>query len=124
MSPYPTLFDLPADANTAQRRTLLETELARYVRILREAYDPECILLFGSLASGQVDEWSDIDLVIVKETNRRFLDRVREVMELLKPQVGIDVLVYTPEEFARMQEERPFVRAEIVSKGKVLYERG
>ena len=108
---------------TAQRRALLEAELKRYIKQLREEYDPECILLFGSLASGNVEEWSDIDLVIIKETKSRFLERIREVMQLLRPQVGVDVLVYTPEEFARLSKERAFVRQEILEKGKVLYER-
>jgi len=107
----------------ATRRALLEAELARIVQVLREQYAPQRILLFGSLASGQVGEWSDIDLVIVKETDRRFLDRIREVMQLLRPQVGMDILVYTPEEFAELSRERPFVREEILQKGRVLYER-
>jgi len=107
----------------AQRRALLEAELKRYVKQLREEYDPERILLFGSLASGNVEEWSDIDLVIIKETKSRFLERIREVMQLLRPQVGVDVLVYTPDEFARLVNERAFVRQEILTKGKVLYER-
>lgn len=107
----------------AQRRALLEAELARYVQVLREQYAPQRILLFGSLISGKVEEWSDIDLVIIKETDRTFLDRTREVMQLLKPQVGIDILVYTPDEFAQMSHQRAFVREEIVAKGKVLYER-
>ncbi len=93
------------------------------MQALREHYSPQRILLFGSLASGRVNEWSDIDLVIIKETRQKFLDRIREVMQLLKPKVGVDILVYTPEEFAQLNEERAFVREEIVAKGRVLYER-
>jgi len=44
-------------------------------------------------------------------------------MQLLKPRVGIDILVYTPDEFAQMSQERLFVRQEIAAKGRVLYER-
>ncbi len=98
--------EMTASEQALQRRALLETELARYVQVLREHYAPQRILLFGSLASGQVSEWSDIDLVIIKETSRKFLDRTREVMQLLKPRVGIDILVYTPDEFAQMSQER------------------
>jgi len=108
---------------SAQRRALLAAELARYVKILLESYHPERILLFGSLATEQVGEWSDIDLVIIKESNLKFLDRIREVMRLLNPRVGVDILVYTPEEFAQLSQERPFVRQEILAKGKVIYER-
>ncbi len=114
---------MSADNQTTPRRALLEAELARYVQALREHYSPQRILLFGSLASGRVNEWSDIDLVIIKETRQKFLDRIREVMQLLKPKVGVDILVYTPEEFAQLKEARAFVREEIVAKGRVLYER-
>lgn len=110
--------------SVTRRRAVLEAELARYVQLLREQYAPQRILLFGSLISGEVKEWSDIDLVIIKETERQFLDRTREVLQLLRPQVGVDILVYTPDEFDQLVQQRAFVRDEIVGKGKVLYERG
>lgn len=101
---------------------LLEAELERYVSLLRQHYDPDCILLFGSLGSGQTGDWSDIDLVIVKETTRRFLDRIKEVIQLLQPCVGVDILVYTPAEFKQLCQDRAFVCDEIAKKGKVIYE--
>ncbi len=109
--------------NAEQRRTLLEAELKRWVRLLIENYNPQRILLFGSLATGEVDEWSDVDLVVVKETSLRSLDRIRDVLQLLHPRVGVNVLVYTPEEFDRLTQERGFVRQEILEKGQLLYER-
>jgi predicted nucleotidyltransferase len=114
---------MTTDEKAVQRHALLEAELTRYVKQLQEVYHPERILLFGSLASGRVGEWSDIDLVIIKESRQKFLDRIREVMHLLQPRVGVDILVYTPEEFAQLSRERPFVREEVIAKGKVLYER-
>ncbi|MGB4205937.1 MAG: nucleotidyltransferase domain-containing protein [Bacteroidales bacterium] len=115
---------MTAPDSVTRRRAVLDAEVARYVQLLREQYAPQRILLFGSLTSGEVKEWSDIDLVIVKETERKFLDRTREVLQLLRPQVGVDILVYTPDEFDQMAQQRAFVRDEIVGKGKVLYERG
>ena len=71
-------------------------------------YGPvEKILLFGSAARGEQDEASDVDLIIIKRTARRFLERLLEVPLL---PVQADVFVYTPEEFAEMQEhENPFI---------------
>ena len=69
---------------------------------------------------GQVSEWSDLDLVIIKETEAPFLDRTRQVLELLKPQVGVDVLVYTPKEFEQLSQERAFVRQKFFAKGKAI----
>ena len=51
------------------RKKLLEAELERYIRVLSQVENPDKVIVFGSLASGQVHEWSDIDLVIVKETD-------------------------------------------------------
>jgi len=113
----------PVGSDRAGRRRLLEAELQRYLSLLRDRYRPERVLLFGSLAVGDTGEWSDIDLVIIKETNQRFLDRIKEVMQLLRPRVGVDILVYTPAEFARLSQERAFVRDEIMGKGRVVYER-
>ncbi len=104
-----------------QRRRLLETELNRCLKLLTERYQPQKVLLFGSMAGSSIKEWSDLDLVIIKETHKRFLDRTKEVMQLLRPQVGVDILVYTPEEFENLSRERAFIQHEILEKGKVLY---
>jgi len=105
------------------RKRALARELDRYVRLLTAQGDPERIIVFGSMASGEIEPWSDIDLVIVQQTDLPFMKRLREVRRLLKPRVGTDILVYTPSEFEQLRRERPFVRDEILGKGVVLYER-
>jgi predicted nucleotidyltransferase len=104
-----------------KERTLkLQTELRRYINVLKEKYKPEKILLFGSLANGRIGMWSDIDLVIIKSTEKPFLDRTKELLLLLHPEVGMDILVYTPEEFETLKE-RKFFKDEILAKA-VIYE--
>lgn len=100
----------------------LAKEPKRYVPVLVAHYDPERIILFGSLASGQARLWSDVDLVVVADTDKRFLDRTKEALLLLRPEVGLDVLIYSPEEFEHLCRERPFFQQEIL-KGKIVYER-
>jgi predicted nucleotidyltransferase len=102
----------------------MEREMARFVRILTEHGNPERVIVFGSLASGQVHAWSDIDLVIVEKTDLPFWQRLRQTRRLLRPQVGTDILVYTPEEFEQLRRDRTFFRKEILAKGMVVYERG
>lgn len=111
-------------SQTLERQQLLERELERYVRLLIAKADPERVILFGSLASGEIGPWSDIDLVIVRRTDLPFWQRMREMRLLLRPQVGTDILVYTPEENERLSRERAFFQQEIVAEGRVLYERG
>ncbi|MBI2987473.1 MAG: nucleotidyltransferase domain-containing protein [Deltaproteobacteria bacterium] len=107
------------------RRETLLRELERIKSKLVEQYRPERIILFGSLADHSPDavhQWSDIDLAIVKSTPASFLDRIREVMDLLQPRVGLNAIVYTPEEFNRAEQEGHFfVRGEILKKGQVLF---
>jgi len=99
-------------------------ELHQVVEKLKTSYKPEKIILFGSLANGRIKKWSDIDLAIIKKTKKRFLDRLEEVALLCDYSVGIDFLVYTPEEFEQMKsEKRYFITDEIIKKGKVMYER-
>ena len=105
------------------RALKLKDELNRWERILKNEYKPEKIILFGSYANGKTGEWSDIDMVILKDTDKPFLDRTKEVLLLLKPKVGLDVLVYTPQEFKQLCESKLFVKEEISSKGLVIYER-
>jgi len=111
-------------ARIKARQERLVSELDRWLPLLIAHQAPDKIILFGSFCSGELSEWSDLDLVIIRETRAPFLERTRQVLELLKPQVGVDVLVYTPGEFEELSRERAFVRQEIVGKGKVIYERG
>ena len=93
-------------------------------RIGRE-YKPQKIVLFGSYACGSPTEDSDIDLLIVKDTDARRGGRFVEVKRLIyDPRLRIPVSppVYTPQELVeRLDMGDDFVR-EIINEGKVLYE--
>jgi len=111
------------DAKTQARKELLEQELDRYVQVLKAAENPDKVIVFGSLATGHVHEWSDIDLVVVKETKLPYLERLCQTQGLLQPRVGTDILYYTPEEFETLCLQRRFFQEEIIDKGIVVYER-
>jgi len=98
-------------------------ELERIVAVLRE--DPTCqrAILYGSLVSGDVHEWSDIDLVVIQESDMRFWDRVKAMLLRVEPRLATDILVYTPKEYQNLVRDRPFVRDEIAERGRVVYER-
>jgi predicted nucleotidyltransferase len=65
--------------------------------------------LFGSVAESTAEAWSDIDLIIVKESQTPFIERPKEFWDLHDLGLAIDILVYTPAEFIKMEEEsNPF----------------
>ncbi len=103
------------------RRRQLETELDRIVGILVREYRAQAIYVFGSLARGAVTETSDLDLVVVKETDARWLDRAKEVLLLTRPRVGVDVFVFTPEEWERARVDDPFFAREVAGPGRQVH---
>ena len=87
------------------------------------AYDPEEIILFGSAARGDTSERSDIDFIVVKKTDRRFVERLVDVKAFLPKDIRVDAIVYTPQEFEAMIEAgNPFME-QALGDGKVVYER-
>lgn len=92
------------------------------VTALVDRYGAEKVILFGSMATGNSTEDSDVDLLVVKATDLPFYDRLREVALVCQWRSAFDVLVYTPAEFAEMSRANAFVRDEIVGKGRVLYD--
>jgi len=106
-----------------ERQAKLDNALGQILQVLKKEYRPQKVILFGSMASGDVGEWSDIDLLIVKETNLPFLQRLKQVALLCQVPVSVDYLVYTPDELHQMLTNRnPFI-TEVMATGKLLYER-
>jgi predicted nucleotidyltransferase len=99
-------------------------ELAERARGPLEAAGAERAVVFGSWARGTADAWSDLDLAVVVRTAHPPLERggiLRDLVDALP--VGVDLLVYTPEEFARGLEERCGVFDAIAREGVTLYAR-
>ncbi len=106
-----------------ERKKILKSELTRIVNIIKKEYQPDKIILFGSLTNGKIHEWSDIDLLIVKDTKKRPIDRCIEICNLVHPGIGIDLFVYTPEEYEILLKEKFSLLMSILREGKVLYEK-
>jgi len=72
----------------------------------------------GSVAAGTEDAGSDLDLVLVRETQAAFFDRIREVMDLVRELGPVDLLIYTPDEqLGLMQEPGRYFIKDIFSRG-------
>lgn len=95
----------------------LDEELTRIFAPIR----PRLVLMFGSRARGDADAQSDIDLIIVYDTDKRFMARLDELYTLWDLPIAVDMLAYTPEEFERMKRESYFV-ADAVQNGRVVYQ--
>lgn len=95
---------------------------ARILPVLRK-YHLKKAIVFGSLARGEGTRRSDLDIILVQQTDKRFLDRYEGILSDLGGVVSgrdIDVLIYTPEELESISH-RPFITSALRD-WKVIYE--
>ena len=92
---------------------------------LLAGYAPQKVILFGSYAYGNPRRDSDIDLLVIKETSERFIDRWVTVRRLLSDpsrRLPLQVIVLTPQELSeRLNVGDQFIK-EIIDRGAVLHE--
>ena len=91
-------------------------------KIVRE-HQPEKIILFGSYAWGNPGPDSDVDLFVVKKTDRSSREVAREISRSIFPRpFPLDILVYTPSEIEKkIKEDRNLFIEDIINNGKILY---
>ncbi len=88
-----------------------------------EAFAPQSIILFGSYAYGQPNSDSDVDLLVVIESDERPAARAMRVSRLLRPRpFPMDILVCTPQEIQDRLEMGDYFIREVLEQGKVLYD--
>ena len=96
------------------------------------AIDPFRIVLFGSHAFETEELESDIDLLVILDSEdisqtyeQRMQSRllVRESVQAINKQVAIDLIVYTKGEYQYLQRQGSSFLIEIESTGKTLYEK-
>ncbi len=83
---------------------------------------PRLALLFGSYARGTETRNSDVDLIFVAETRKPYLDRLDDYFIPLskKLKTGVEVFVYTPDEFDKMK--KGFFVKRALEEGLILHE--
>lgn len=96
----------------------LDTVISKVVDKIR----PEKIILFGSYAYGQPNSESDLDLLVICETDLPPRKRGLDIRRCFwKTGIPVDVIVHTPEEYERLKDDSFSFVGEILRKGKVLY---
>lgn len=105
-----------------ERSGEVREKIDEYVREVVERLHPNLVVLFGSFASGDINEGSDVDILVVEDFKEDFLDRIRTLMDLNRFRIPIEPVGYTPKEFEKMQKRGNLFIAEVLEKGKVLYE--
>lgn len=103
---------------------MAESLLHQAIGQIISAFDPQQIILFGSHAYGAPGPASDVDLLIVMDTEDRPAERIVGISRLLSPRpFPVDLIVRTPAELARDLKRVDSFMREAVEQGRVLYAR-
>ena len=70
---------------------------------------------------GRADLFTDLDVLVIMDTDQPFIERQRELYELLGLPVDLDLFCYTADEFDKLRH-RPFLWYALTSE-RVLYEK-
>jgi predicted nucleotidyltransferase len=108
---------------TARPWRITRTAIAKLARQIVERFQPDRIILFGSHAYGEPDGDSDVDLLVIMPA-KNMVNQAAKIRLALDYDFPLDLIVRTPEYLQeRLKMDDWFVR-EILSRGKVLYEKG
>lgn len=78
------------------------------------------VYLFGSWGRDTADSHSDVDLAVIAESERPFVERYRDFPKVFQLPFPIELLVYLPREFAEMRRKRNSFIEEVLRGVKVL----
>lgn len=102
-----------------------EQDIQQVAKRLGQAANARQVILFGSYARGEATESSDVDLLIIAESNLPRFKRSRALYKLLRPYpFGMDLLVYTPQEIETGRQSPVSFVSTVLREGKTLYVSG
>ncbi|MCL2712674.1 MAG: nucleotidyltransferase domain-containing protein [Methanomassiliicoccaceae archaeon] len=97
-------------------------EAERVIQMAKEKLDPLLMIVFGSVANRTANEDSDLDLVVVKESDEDGLIRSAKARRALEDSnIPIDIIVYTPEEFKLRLTSKYSVPSEALATGRIVH---
>ena len=94
------------------------------VDIVVREFSPKMVFLFGSVARHEARDDSDVDIMVVMDTDDGFKTRPFPILRRLKAvDVDVDIFVYTPEEYESKRDDPESFVNRIVRTGRLLYHR-
>jgi predicted nucleotidyltransferase len=107
-----------------QRKRIPQEAIDDVVRQIAEKFHSQKIILFGSYARGDFRPESDVDLLVVMETELKETRQALLIEQSLDVDLfGLDLIVRTPKILAERIAQGDWFLRDILRYGKVIYER-
>ena len=126
MSTFTDRIEFPALRDRRYPIHRLAKVVEPYLRIIVERFHPQKLVLFGSQASGQPDEHSDVDLLVVRDGIASEKQGVLEILKAFRyvrgPRPPFTIVCRQPETVAREMNVPGSTTSEIVERGVLMYD--
>lgn len=96
--------------------------IRKFGRRIGTEFEAERVILFGSYASGNANEDSDVDLLVILPFRGRNVDQAVRMHLELRPPFPVDLIVRTPQAIQRRLRMGDYFIQSILDEGKVVYE--
>lgn len=129
-APKKSASSRPADGSgnghkQAPFKLVTRRQIRAVVDRIVEAAHPDKVILFGSYAYGNPTVDSDVDFLVVMESDERPAKRAIQIeRNLLDVPFPMDILVRTPSEIVERLQVQVYFMQEAIRQGQVMYERG
>jgi uncharacterized protein len=97
-------------------------DIREIVQQIVERFRPQKVILFGSYAQGKPTKDSDVDLLVIMETNEQALHAAARISAAIDHPFPLDILVFRPSDLKASLERRGVFATEVIAKGLVLHE--
>ena len=100
-----------------------QDEIHDYAQRIGEIFMPDKVILFGSHASGNANTDSDVDLFVIMNFVGRAPQQAYEIRKAIPKSFPLDLIVRRPQEVEQRLEMGDLFIRDVLSNGKILYEK-
>lgn len=95
----------------------INSQLQTIAKKIKDKFNPQKIILFGSHAYGMPKKWSDVDILVVMETDKPVKEQAFLIRRELRTPIPVDILVRTPQQIKERIELGDFFIKRLMEKG-------
>jgi len=104
------------------KNTATAKDIREIVQQIVERFRPQKVILFGSYAQGKPTQDSDVDLLVVMDTDEQALHAAARISAAIDHPFPLDILVFKPSELKASLERKGVFATEVMAKGILLHE--
>lgn len=105
------------------QHNISDEQIRDYAQRIAEHFLPEKVILFGSYANGQAHSDSDVDLFVIMNFVGRAPQQAYEIRRAIPKSFPLDLIVRRPQDVEQRLEMGDLFIRDVLSNGKILYEK-